>query len=140
MTSAEKKELKWLTCWLTGVCVPYMLMPKFYPPRTLTTMDYNFMAMILLGAVVSVRPGVSRRWLVYYGVLGAIPFVLDLEHKLGVRYQIRPDVFEPGILHGVYVPGLLLFVKLVAATAVLGLIARRAKTKYEEYQRAPHET
>ena len=132
MSSDEKRELKRLACWLAGVCLPYMLlMPKFYPPRTLTTMDYAFMAMIPLGAFFSVRPGVSWRWLVYYGVLGAIPFVLELEDKLGVPYRIRPDVFEPNIVYGVYVPCVLLFVKVVAATVVLGLVARRAKTKCE---------
>jgi hypothetical protein len=131
MTGDEKKELKRLACWLTGVCLPYMLMPKFYPPRTLTTTDYWFMALIPLGAVFSVRPGVSWRWLVYYGVLGAIPFVLELEHKLGVPYRIRPDAFEPSIVYGVCVPCLLLFVKMIAATVLLGVIIQRAKTKCE---------
>jgi hypothetical protein len=136
MTGDEKKELKRLACWLTGVCLPYMLMPKFYPPRTLTTTDYWFMALIPLGAFFSGRPGVSWRWLVYYGVLGAIPFVLEMEYKLGVPYRIRPDAFEPSILYGVYIPCLFLFLKLVSATVVMGLIAQRAKTKCGV---APHE-
>jgi hypothetical protein len=132
MTNNEKKELRGLAYWLAGVCVPYLLMPKTYPPRTLTTMDYGFMAMIPLGAVFSVRPGVAWRWLVYYGVLGAIPFVLELEHKLGVPYLIRPDAFEPSIVYGVYVPCLLLFVEMIAATVLLGVIIQRAKAKCEE--------
>jgi len=136
MTNNEKKELRRLAYWLAGVCVPYLLMPKTYPPRTLTTMDYGFMAMIPLGAVFSVRPGVSWRWLVYYAVLGVIPFVLELEYKLGVPYRIRPDAFEPSILYGVYIPCLLLFLKLVVATVVLGLIVQRAETKCEV---APYE-
>ena len=131
MTSDEKKELRRLACWLAGVCVLYLIMPKTYPPRTLSSTDYWFWAFIPIGVFFSVRPGVSWRWLVYYGVLGAIPFVLEMEFKLGVPYQIRPDVFEPSILYGVYIPCLLLFLKLVAATVVAGLIARWANAKCE---------
>jgi hypothetical protein len=136
MTSDEKKELRRLAYWLAGVCVLYLIMPKTYPPRTLSSTDYCFWAFIPLGAFCSVRPGVSRRWLVYYGVLGAIPFVLEMEYKLGVPYRIRPDAFEPRILYGVYLPCIFLFLKLAAATVVMGFVARRAKAKCEV---APHE-
>jgi hypothetical protein len=66
MTNDEKKELKRLACWLAGVCVPYLIMPKMYPPRTLSSTDYGFWALIPLGAFLSVRPDVSWRWLVYF--------------------------------------------------------------------------
>jgi hypothetical protein len=129
MTRDERGEIMSLACWLVCICVPFELMPKSYPPRTLSPNDFAFLAIIPVGACFSVKPGVSPGWLVLYGILGAVPFALELAGNLGVPYQIRPDVFRPGVFFGVYLPALLLILKVVLATVTTGLTARTIKTK-----------
>lgn len=56
MMTNEKKELRRLAFWLAGVCVPYLLMPRVYPPRTLTSRDYALWAEKVLAKLESVQP------------------------------------------------------------------------------------
>jgi len=89
------------------------------------------MILIPLGSAISVRPGVSWRWLLYYAILGAIPFILELESKLETPYRIRTDGYQEGLISNVYIPCLLVFgwavlVTMVAGTAA-GVLKKRTK-------------
>src|SRR5262249_55781419 len=109
-----------------------------------TSTDYWIMALIPAGAMLFVRPGVTWRWLLYYGVLGAIPFVREMDLKLEISYRIYPGMpyefrvhkLHADIFNGVYVPCFFLFLKIVVATVVLGLVFQRAKANSEETEHA----
>ena len=132
MSNDEKSEARGLLVWLTGTTLAYLLMPKLYPPRTLSSTDYAFLLLIPTGAAISVRPAVSWRWLFYYSILGAIPFILELERKLETPYRIRTDGYHEGFIANVYVPCLRLFGLAVLVTIVTGIVAgvfKKAKSQ-----------
>ena len=129
MSREEKSELRCLLIWLVGTTVAYLLMPKIYPPRTLSSPDYAFMLLIPLGAAISVRPAVSWRWLLYYAILGQLPFILELERKLEIPYRIRTDGYQEGFISDVYIPCLRIFALAVLVTVVAGTVARVLKER-----------
>jgi hypothetical protein len=129
MTVDEKIEFKWLTIWLSAIVFLYSMPAMSYPPRGLAPMDYFFMAMIPLGAFIFVRRGAPWRWLIYYGILGMIPFVCRLQHKLEIPYSIRTDPYQQDMFSGVYVPCLkLLFIGMVI-TVIFGFMGSTIKKR-----------
>lgn len=128
MTADKKIELKRLTGWLVGIWISYLVfVPQIYPPRSLTIVDYVFMVLIPTGAFFSVRPGVSWRWLLYYGVFASLPFTLALMEKLQINFNIRSHFSQPSVSM-IYSPCLGLFAVLVVVAIVAGMAGRVIKT------------
>jgi len=131
MTTDEKSEFRGLTGWLALIWFCYMLVPQIYPPRSLTTFDYICMLLIPVGAFLSARPGVSWRWMLFYGMLASIPFIFALMYKLRTSFDIASHFSEPSVSM-IYLPCLLLLVTLVVVAAVggtLGKLVRKRSSK-----------
>jgi hypothetical protein len=129
MTADEKIEFRRLAIWLFAIWVSYIaIVPQVYPPRNLTEIDYMFMLLIPAGAFFSVRPGVSWRWLLYYGVLASLPFIIALTEKLQTNYELRSHFSEPSVSM-IYLPCLLHFAALVVAASMGGILGAVVKTR-----------
>lgn len=101
----------------------YLFGPHTFPPRTLTGIDYFFMALVPLGAALCSRANTSWRWFLYLGIIGSMPFVLKLYSKKESLYSIQSQFKEPDLTL-IYGPCLLLWIVLIILTVSGGLLGR----------------